>query len=159
MPPKASSLNLLQIFTHSTLGLLYSLMELTIIGVPAMADMPQRKAPLTPAQIERERKAMRDVTFRTIENEPDMDVVDRRQACSNHDLAKSNQKMEAKGQPMPFPHEECLKVLDVTARKGLENHLFVNLALQHQGILEFDSAAHTRLLQNGEATRTFRAIG
>lgn len=151
--------NLLQNVTHNAAWLLYLWLGVTITGAPAMADLPQKKTPLTPAQIERERKAMRDVTFRTIENEPPMDLVDRRQACSNHDLAKSNQKQEAKGQPMPSAHEECLKVLDVTARKGLENHLFVNLALQHQGILEYDSRAHDRLLQNGEATRTFRAIG
>lgn len=120
-----------------------------------MADIP----PSNPKAVERERAAQKKITFAIIENAREDTLVDHRQACSNHSLFEAHQKSEAAGNPMPRAHEECLKVLDVTGRKGLEQHLYINLALQAQGVQEWRNEVHNKLLENGEIGRTHRAIG
>lgn len=121
-----------------------------------MADISNKQ---TPAAIERARAAQKKITLQIIEREPEDSLVDHRQACSNHSLLASNIKSEQEGKPMPAAHEECLKVLDVTARKGLGNDLYINLALQAQGVREWRNEAHNQLLQNREISRTLRAVG
>lgn len=108
--------------------------------------------------IEKERAAQKAIIFKVIESEGSANLVEHRQACSDNNVYNSNKVMEARGKPMPLAHEECAHVLEVTGRKGWESDLYINLALQAQGMSEWRNEVHNKLLANGEAETTFLNI-